>query len=437
MSKFLSISEAASDIRSGRTTPRELVEGCLTRIERYDEQIRAWVVVDGDAALRASEQLGYEAAQRQFRGVLHGVPIGIKDIIDVAGLATQAGSPLLQGDVATADSPLVAALRRAGAIILGKTVTVEFACFDPSKTRNPWDPTFKHTPGGSSSGSAAAVAMGMCLGAIGTQTGGSLVRPSTYCGISTCKPTFGQLSVDGVLPVSYHLDHPGPMARSVIDLQIMMQALVDEEEFEPLQTTTPPKLGFVEQFFMEKADEEVRELTESAIDKFKDAGAEVVPVRFEGGFQNIREMHLTIMAAEAAAFHRDRFAEHRDEYGPMITGLLDDGLKLAAVDYAAALSRQRLYSREVERMIDAVDALVMPSTDTTAPLMQTTGKPKFQAPWSCAGLPVVAIPSGVASNGLPAGVQFVGRRNRDASVLRVARWCERQIAFDNTPPPAR
>ena len=183
--------------------------------------------------------LGREAQAGNYRGPLHGIPIGIKDIIDVAGLPTRAGSPLRENyPAAAADAPLVAALRQAGAIILGKTVTVEFACFDPSPTRNPWDAELRHTPGGSSSGSAVAVAMGMCFGALGTQTGGSLVRPASYCGIATLKPTFGLLSREGIVPVSYHLDHPGPMARTVGDLEILMQCLLGDSWIKsPLRPT--------------------------------------------------------------------------------------------------------------------------------------------------------------------------------------------------------
>ena len=225
MTELPTISEASQLIRSGRLHPRELVDRCLAQIETYEDRLHAWVEVDDAGARREAETAGREIAAGNCRGPLHGIPVGIKDIIDVAGMPTRAGSPLRANHRATADAPLVAALRRSGAIILGKTVTVEFACFDPSPTRNPWDPALQHTPGGSSSGSAVAVAMRMCLGALGTQTGGSLVRPSTYCGIATCKPTFGLLSCDGIVPVSYHFDHPGPMARSVADLAILLGCL--------------------------------------------------------------------------------------------------------------------------------------------------------------------------------------------------------------------
>jgi len=222
---WMPVRELVDRFRTGRLAPRDVVEAALQQIERHDPQVHAWVLVDARGARRAADRLGAEARQGHLRGPLHGVPVGIKDIIDTAGWPTQAGSSLRAGHRAEADAPVVEALRRAGAIILGKTVTVEFACFDPSPTRNPWDPQLGHTPGGSSSGSAAAVAMRMCLGALGSQTGGSLVRPAAYCGVCTLKPTFGRLSRRAVVPVSYHLDHLGPMARLVDDLLLFWQAL--------------------------------------------------------------------------------------------------------------------------------------------------------------------------------------------------------------------
>jgi Asp-tRNA(Asn)/Glu-tRNA(Gln) amidotransferase A subunit family amidase len=436
MSELLTISDVAPQIRSGRLHPRELVERCLAQIHAHDSRLHAWVEVDEAAARRDAESLGREAAAGTCRGPLHGVPVGIKDIIDAAGMPTRAGSPLRGSHRATTDAPLVAALRRAGAIILGKTVTVEFACFDPSPTRNPWDPTLRHTPGGSSSGSAVAVLVGMCLGAMGTQTGGSLVRPSAYCGIATCKPTFGLLSREGIVPVSLHFDHPGPMARSVGDLSIMLRCLFDDpqwgtEENVPLR----PRLGWLQDFFVEESDPAIRAATEAAIERLRAGGATIEPAAVPDDFRRVRAMHRLIMAVDAAAYHRAQFAAHRDAYGPMIAELLDEGLTIPANDYADALDWQRRFAGRVDAMFGQFDILVCPSTDTTAPAtLTTTGTPKFQAPWSCAGVPVVSIPCGLAADGMPAAIQLVGRRGRDAMLLQVAQWCERCLAFDERPP---
>ena len=443
------LTDAAARIRAGVLKPVDLVEQCLERIRKFDQRVRAWVVVDEEAALESARRLGEEAAAGEFRGALHGVPVGIKDIIDVAGIPTRAGSPLREGHVAEADAPLVAGLRQAGAIILGKTVTVEFACFDPSPSRNPWDPDLQHSPGGSSSGSAVAVALGMCPAAIGTQTGGSLVRPSSYCGIASCKPTFGRVDATSVVPVSYTLDHPGPMARSVGDLEIILEHLPRSRQFHPpamelwgpcpdhgpIDGAGPPRLGFVEEYFMEEADESVRPVVRTAIDKLADRGALIEPVSPTEDFAEIQDVHTRIMAAEAAAYHRRQFAEHRESYGPMISSLLDQGLAMSAVEYSAAMMRLGEFRRRVPDMLGRFDALIMPATDTTAPAtLTTTGNKAFQAPWSCSGLPVVSLPCELAEDGMPVAVQLVGRYHHDIPLLRVGRWCETAFDFRRIPP---
>jgi aspartyl-tRNA(Asn)/glutamyl-tRNA(Gln) amidotransferase subunit A len=433
MAPLLSLQQAAAQLRTKETDPVELVEGCLTQIRRHDDKIRAWVLVDEAGALAAARQMSLEAAQGQWRGPLHGIPVGIKDIFDVAGWPTRAGSRLRASwPPAEADAPLVASLRASGAILLGKTVTVEFACFDPPPTRNPWDPTLARTPGGSSSGSAAALAMGMCFGALGTQTGGSLVRPSSYCGTATCKPTFGRLTTDRVVPVSYHLDHPGPMARRVPDLEILLEVLMPPFTPAPPRTS-PPRLGLVETFFMERVDPVQRAAFESALERLRAAGAIVEPLRLDCDFQAILDLHWRIMAVEAAAFHRESFAAHADCYGPMISSLLEEGLRTSAVDYAAALADQRRFRRQAGQLLGAFDALAMPSTDSTAPGLETTGRRDFQAPWSYSGLPAVALPCGLASDGMPSSLQLVGRPREEAALLTTARWIERVLKFDAQP----
>jgi len=426
------IAEAGEAMRRGDLDPRALVEQCLDRIARHDARLRAWVLVDEAGALARAESLRDELARGHDRGPLCGIPVAIKDIVDVAGFPTRAGSPLRADHVAPRDAALVASLRRAGAVILGKTVTCQFACFDPSPTRNPWN--LEHTPGGSSSGSAAAVAAGMCLGAVGTQTGGSLVRPAGYCGVSTCKPTWRRIASDGVVPVSFHLDHPGPIARTVQDLDLLLAGLIDSWRDGSTEPIGSPKLGLVEAFFLEQADLPVREATETALRRLAERGAAIGPARLPAEFAEVHVMHRRIMAAEAAAYHRQSFAAHRDAYGPAIAGLLDEGLAASAVDYAEALAHQRAFRGQMAAALDGFDALVMPATDTTAPpSLDTTGSPRFQSPWSYAGLPVVSIPCGLASDGLPAAVQLVGRIDDDARLVRVARWCDECLAFREVP----
>ncbi len=445
MTESITLADAAARIRAGTLQPTELVEQCLERIRKYDDRVRGWVVVDEEGALESAGRLSDEAAGGGFRGRLHGIPIGIKDIVDVAGFPTRAGSPLREGHMAQADAPLVAGLREAGAIVLGKTVTVEFACFDPSPSRNPWDVELQHSPGGSSSGSAVAVAMGMCPGAIGTQTGGSLVRPSSYCGIATCKPTYGRVETTGVVPVSYTLDHPGPMARSVADLEIMLECLPRSRQFCPPAMEVhrdsgsadgvAPRLGLVEGYFLEEADEAVRRVVRAAVDKLADRGAQIDRVPPTVDFAEIQEVHTRVMAAEAAAYHREQFAEHRASYGPKIASLLDQGLAMSGEEYAGAMMRLAEFRRRVPDMLGQFDALIMPATDTTAPAtLTTTGNKEFQAPWSCSGLPVVSLPCGLAEDGMPVAVQLIGRYHQEASLLGVGRWCEETFDFSKVPP---
>src|SRR5438067_3476735 len=227
----LTIHEAAAAIRAGSLTPVDLLEQCLERIDRYEPHVRAWVLVDRDGAREQALRLTNELKKGQNRGPLHGIPIGVKDIIDVFDLPTGCGSKLWANSYARRDATVVQRLRQAGAVIMGKTVTTAFASFDPAVTRNPWN--LERTPGGSSSGSAAAVACGMCLGALASQTGGSITRPASYCGVYSLKPTYGRVSVNGVMPLAPSMDHVGVMANSVRDLAILFGAIAGADERDP------------------------------------------------------------------------------------------------------------------------------------------------------------------------------------------------------------
>src|SRR5438067_2580937 len=248
---------AAEDIRTGRRTSVDLLEECLANIDRLENRVKAWVFVDRDGARAEAERLTRELKQGHYRGPLHGMPLGIKDIFDVFDWPTAAGSRLWKDSIARQDSTCVRRWRDAGAVFVGKTVTTQYASFDPPPTRNPWK--LDHTPGGSSSGSAAAVACGMCLGAIASQTGGSITRPASYCGVAGCKPTYGRVSCHGVVPLAPSMDHPGPIALCVRDLALLLQVLAGADPLDPscsqrpvpdyaavLQgTPPPPRLGRV------------------------------------------------------------------------------------------------------------------------------------------------------------------------------------------------
>lgn len=423
----------------------ERVEGCLRRIEQFDPQVHAWVLVDASGARQQAELLARELEQGHSRGPLHGVPIGIKDIVDVAGWPTLAGSGLRAGHVAKHDAALVARLRQAGAILLGKTVTTEFACFEPPPTRNPWN--FAHTPGGSSSGSAAAVAAGMCVAAIGSQTGGSITRPASYCGVAGLKPTRGLISCDGVVPVSFHLDHPGPIARRVADLATMLSVLAQPQgvtRVAPSQAPDyaaqldwghAPRLGLIEDYFLTECDPVLCDAVRAAFEKLSQAGARIEARSLPPGFEHVHRMHRRIMLAEAAEAHRETFPSQRSGYSDSLARLLDEGRGVSMFEYVEALRRREAFYHALGGLFDGIDALILPATTCTPPAdLTTTGDAAFNAPWSYAGVPVVSLPCGLVADGMPAAVQLVGPTLSEATLLASGAWCERVFEFSAMPP---
>jgi aspartyl-tRNA(Asn)/glutamyl-tRNA(Gln) amidotransferase subunit A len=447
MESPLSLLAASSAIARADLTPLELVVDCLSRIARFDPQVSAWVTVDAAGALQAAELLTKELADGKNRGPLHGIPLAIKDVVDVAGMPTRAGSSLTDAGPAAADAPVVAALRAAGAIILGKTVTTEFACFDPPPTRNPWN--LAHTPGGSSSGSAAALALAMCFGAIGSQTGGSITRPASYCGVAGCKPTFGRVSRVGVVPVSFHLDHVGPMARTAADCAVLLSVIAGDDPRDPAASprpredftrienragSRPPRLGVLRPFFFERAEAEVARLTQDALAGLAEQGVQLVELPLPEGFDQVHAMHRRLMASEAADYHRRRFGAPRAGYSARLASLLDEGFATSMADYQEALRHQVSFAHAVARRLAEVDALVMPSTPTAAPAsLETTGDPQFNTPWSHAGAPTVSIPCRLTQAGLPLSLQLVGPAWSEAQLLAAATWCEQKLEFRSVP----
>lgn len=438
------ICEAAIEIRQGRLSSLELVEQCLARIEACDARVRAWVMVDAAAARQAARQAAEELARGHDRGPLHGIPCGIKDIVDVAGWPTLAGSTTRAGHVAQHDATIVARLRQAGAILLGKTVTTEFASFDPPPTRNPWH--FDRTPGGSSSGSAAAVAAGFCLAAIGSQTGGSITRPASFCGVAGCKPTYGRVSAQGVVPLSRHMDHVGPLAASVSDLAVLLGAIAG---YDPADATTvdvpvddyaaacpnaaPPRLAMVTDAFFRVESDPVDRTIRASVNRLRHAGAAIGGVEFPAEFADVSLDHRRMMAVEAAEYHEPTFRRQRDQYGPHIASLIEEGFQTSAIDYARALVRRRHLRRALLASFGDFDALVTSATTTTAPGMETTGDPKFNSPWSYVGYPTLSIPCGLADDGLPVSLQLIGRRFGEYRLFQAAAWCERVLAFNDRP----
>jgi aspartyl-tRNA(Asn)/glutamyl-tRNA(Gln) amidotransferase subunit A len=398
------------------------------------------------------------------RGVLHGIPFGIKDIVDVAGLPTTAGAPSWSDGPAPEDSVIVARLRQKGAVILGKTVTTPYAWVDPPPTRNPWD--LGRTPGGSSSGSAAAVACGMCLAAVGTQTGGSITRPAAFCGVASLKPTDGFLISGGIAPFAPSLDTPGFLARTVGDLELTWDTLMRlrekrYREEDPSTRATPlalrqaasrdlgsrglyysatgrrvpgpsrfypgtcPILGRVRGFFQDLLEAPVRVIHEAALVDLAEAGAQVVDVELPESFADVHRPHRIVMAAEAATVHARRMASIPDDYPPKIRALIEEGLSISACDYLQAMEVRQSLFRTIDRATAGVHALVVPAALGPAPGPETTGDPSFNSPWTFAHLPTISFPIGLSGEGLPLGIQVVGHRFDPP--FDIARWCEQAI----------
>lgn len=424
-----------------------MVEACLKRIEVLEPDLQAWATLDPQGALATARRCEQAMRRGEKLGPICGVPVGVKDIFYTAGLPTSAGSRVYAGFVPEYDASSVVRLKEAGAIILGKTVTTEFAVSDPAKTANPWN--MAHTPGGSSSGSAAAVAARMLPAALGTQTGGSTLRPAAYCGIVGLKATYGRISRYGVIPVSWCLDHVGILVRSVADAALMLELISGHDTHDPSslahpvgvytaavkQADKPPRIGILREFFLEQSEEETRQHTETLAERFARAGAMVREVSLPASFAAVTAAHSIIMRVEAAAFHAEMFAKQREQYGQKLRAMIETGLVVPGVEYLRAQRLRRLFQEEVVQMFNEVDVLMTPATPAPAPLgLDSTGDNRFQLPWSYCGIPAIALPSGLSRDGLPLGIQLIGPALQEERLLRAARWCEATMDVTLVPP---
>ncbi len=429
----LGVAEAAGAIRRGDTTSIALVEACLARIASTDRELLAWVTVEADVARSAARACDAASAAGRPSGPLHGVPLGIKDIIDVAGMPTTAGAAAFAHTHPTRDATLVARLRSAGAVILGKTVATEFAFKDPAPTLNPW--SADRTPGGSSSGSAAAVAARQVPGAIGTQTVGSILRPAAYCGVVGFKGPHGQIPLDGVVPLAWSLDHAGPIGRSVADIALLQDVLADA----PLDTVPIPVPRIaVSRELLDRAEPAMRSHLEAVLAGLAEAGATLEDVDLPPSFAGILEAGRTILAAEAATAHASMFEEHAGEYGPGIASLVIAGRAGPATDLVRADRARAAFRDAIVPLLDGFDGLASPVAPGPAPLRREgTGDFSLCAPWSFIGVPAIAIPTGIDETGLPLAMQLVGGPGGSARLLGAAAWCERVIGFDARPAGPR
>jgi Asp-tRNA(Asn)/Glu-tRNA(Gln) amidotransferase A subunit family amidase len=363
---------------------------------------------------------------------LWGVPVGVKDIIDVEGAPTACGSPAPTGP-AHADADVVASLRRAGMIVLGKTQTSEFAWFGSTDTGNPR--AAGRSPGGSSSGSAAAVAARTCPVALGTQTAGSIMRPAAFCGVAAVKPTHGLLSVGGVTPVAPSLDTVGVMGNRVEDVAVVLRAMtyaghVANGRPEPIGRA---RIGVVRDYFWDHGDPDVLEAADEAIARLRDAGADVVDVSPGSDLAAAHLYHETIMLTEMAYHRRDLLERHPEWLSARLRDDIARGLAIGPGAYARARVAQLRIRAELDEIAQQFDALVTPGSKTLASPFDDTGDPAFHQPFSLAGVPTVLVPSGYTAEGLPVSIQLVGPWCGDQQVLSTAEWCARVLDFDSSP----
>ena len=438
----LSATDAAAEIARGAISAEDYVRAGLDRIAAVEKDVQAFIHFDPDYALLQARTLDEYRASGRPLGPLHGIPVVIKDIFDTADFPTEYGSSIYRGRRPQDDCAAVARLRAAGCVIVGKTVTTEFAYFHPGKTRNPHDTA--RTPGGSSSGSAAAVAAGMAPLAIGSQTNGSVIRPGAFCGVYAMKPRHGLISRAGALLLSRALDHVGAFARTLEDLALILDVLAGPDAADPdsrpyaapafraiaaEEPPVPPTFAFVRTPMWDKADAATQKTIEQAA---KALGA--IDVDLPEGYRDAWEAHRVIMRTEMAHNLGDNL--DKGEVSPQFRDLVTEGRKTTAVEYLAALRDARRYAEGVAEVFQHADAIVTPSARGVAPKGMPTGDPVFCTLWTLIGLPAVNLPVLTGEAGLPLGLQLVGEQGRDERLLRTARVVINKIGKKPKRKPA-
>jgi Asp-tRNA(Asn)/Glu-tRNA(Gln) amidotransferase A subunit family amidase len=445
----LTATQAAAEIARGALSAEDYTRACLDRIAETEDTLHAFAFLDRDHALAQARALDERRAAGQPLGPLHGVPVGIKDIFDTADQPTECGSAILKGRRPRADATVVAKLRAAGAVIIGKTVTTEFAYFHPGPTRNPHDP--ERTPGGSSSGSAAAVAAGMVPLALGSQTNGSVIRPAAFCGVVGVKPTHGLVSRGGVLELSRALDHVGVFARTLEDAALLLDVIAGYDPADPdtrpsarrdfsATLIEPPPLdplfAFVRTPMWDKADAKTREQFEALAARIQER---VTPIDLPDYFADAWPAHRTIMSADMA--HRIGPIVERgpDGASAAIRKLIGEGHKVGAVDYFRATDlTARMRTHFVGLFEQVCNAIITPATIGVAPKgIDATGNPMFCSLWTMTGLPAVTLPLLQGEDDMPLGVQLVGAPGEDARLLRTAAWLVKTLGGDKKKARAK
>jgi Asp-tRNAAsn/Glu-tRNAGln amidotransferase A subunit and related amidases len=473
MFQYTSIREAAQDLRAGIITPTELIQETFEQIEQQDTEIQAFITPMREQAFRDAEIAEKEQRTGLYRSALHGIPIAVKDLIAVKGVRTTAGSNVLADNISQEDAAVIEQLRKSGAIIVGKTSLFEFAYgpYSPP-TRNPWD--HSRTTGGSSGGSAAAVAASMCLGAIGTDTGGSIRIPAACCGVTGLKPTYGRVSCHGVIPLSWSLDHVGPFGRSAEDCAIIFDAIAKYDPRDPNSVPGPLsnaerstaalisggegqnplslqglRLGIPQESFVAPLDPQVRQAWHSVLHVLEEEGAEIVDVNLpRPGF----DLYRTIQKPEATLAHREKhwYPERAAYYSEQVRTRLEEGERIPAVDYLKALHERRILSGTLRSLLQSINAFILPTVPTPAILLEQVGQEiiidgqrenateaylRLTMPFNITGLPDVSLPCGFNEHGLPIGLQIVGRPFEEATILRIANAYQQLTDWHRRPLP--
>jgi amidase len=423
----LTLTAAADAIASGTLTARSLAEAQLARIEATDGVIEAWAHFD-PARVRAEADKCDAAAGT--RGPLSGIGIGIKDIIATADQPTEMGSPIYEGHRPERDAECVKKLKHAGGYVFGKSVTTAFAFLDPAKTKNPWNP--RHTPGGSSSGPAAAVAAGHVTGAVGTQTNGSVIRPAAFCGVVGFKPTKDAIALDGVHLFSDTLDQLGTFTRSVADAARLASALAAS----PIASATaplskPPRFGYLARFpWTQEVDRDADATLDAATARLRERGALVTAMGLPPEWSDANRVHKTIMLYEGVKYLGATQDRDRVRLSPKLNEALDEGRRISRADYDAAQSKREVAIAYFKRWIAEFDAIITPSAPGPAPEgVASTGDPSCCTLWSLTGFPALTLPIGLAPNGLPLGMQLAAPAGEDDRLFAVAAWCESCFGF--------
>jgi Asp-tRNA(Asn)/Glu-tRNA(Gln) amidotransferase A subunit family amidase len=422
----LTVSASTAALRVGAFTCEALTRALLDRVAATDANVQAWAHLDREHAIATARAIDVNRPA----GPLAGIGIGAKDIIATADLPTQLGSPIFADAQPSLDAQCVQRLKRAGAFVLGKTVTTEFAYLEPGKTRNPWNAA--HTPGGSSSGSAAAVALGQVAAALGTQTNGSVIRPAAYCGVVGFKPTLGLLDFDGVNVFSRTLDTLGVFARSVDDCALVAAGIADGGALDAdvAASTVAPRLALLAEFPWVDVGAEQRAAMDAAVDRLRRAGATVTRVALADRWHGANLVHRRIMLCEAVQHLGALQDRERPRMSAKLNAALDEGRAIATADYVEAVAQRAEIIAALTEWLSPFDAVLAPSAPGPAPDDLTqTGDPSCCTLWSLAGFPVIGLPMALAPNGMPLGLQLAAVQGRDRELLAAARWCEARLPF--------